>query len=180
MWNIIIFNYLLTTCLFMFCNCKLVDDIRVDKIEVNSHSILYAINHFIENNQEMTDSEKDVLVLRTELKSDQIYIRLAFVEKKHFSWYLIDKDISTYGYFLIENMMVIVYGEDYKNFFHKTDITKSLEFLEIDESNKINGDDRIHGNIPLPPVYIEPLVFVYKYHKKQFIYCKDGLFYLLD
>jgi hypothetical protein len=156
---------------------KMVDNTQVIELEVISHELYDAIDHFFDHNVVEYNWKESVLVLRIENKSGQAYIRIAPVKKDNFTWYLREKKTSVYGFFSYEDKTILVFGEDFKGFFNKTNNSEDLKYLEITEEDR---PEIRNGRIPLPPSYIEPHVFIYKYVGRKFIFYKDGLFYLLD
>lgn len=135
----------------------------------------------LKEEQQIYDSSKTFLILRTGRSKDCYEIRMGFLSITDLPYYLNDKRDCVLGYTEYNNYTVLVFNESKifpNELFIKSSLTKQF-VVKLNEATRFNlSKKRI---VPPPDIPYEPIVWVYEYclNKHEMTLAEQGRFSLL-
>ncbi len=160
--------------LWNFSGCKANQENELNMLTVKDAQINDALKVLVKEESEYRNLGKSAIIFKIEKSEIGYEIRIGTLFKESLSLYLREKKDKPFGFFKFENVTVIVFGEEDRLLFEKTNNTKNLTFLEPKSELKVK-----EGEIPPPPVIYEPVVWIYTYENGKLKPTEKGRFALL-
>lgn len=136
--------------------------------------ITEVLELIIKDESEYGNIEISTILFKIEKLEIGYEIRIGTLYTESISSYLAGRKDKPLGYFEYEGVTVIVFGEEEKLLFDKTNKMKSFDFLKTKPELK---DNKVE--IPPPPVIYEPVIWVYTYEHGKLKQKDKGRFSLL-
>ncbi len=160
--------------LWSFSGCKAHQGNELNMLTVKDTQINEAIKVVVKEESEYGNLEKSAIIMKIEKSKNGYEIRIGALYKENLSSYLSGKKDKPFGFFEVEEVTVVVFGEEEMSLFEMTNKTKNLPFLQSKPELKVK-----EGDIPSPPVIYEPIVWIYTYENEKLKLTDKGRFTLL-
>ncbi len=161
--------------IFSLSSCKANQENELNMLKVVNNQFNEVLESFVNGEVKYSDIKKSIIIIKLENSNDVKELRIAALYKKHLGRYLENKKDKPLGFFDYKNLTVIVFGENEKTLFEKTNTKKIFSALEIKTEQEVKK-----GEVPPPPVIHEPVVWIYVYEKGTFDLKDKGRFTLLS
>lgn len=160
---------------FSLSSCKANQENELNMLKMVNKQFNEVLESFINEEAKYGDIKKSIIIIKLENSNDIKELRIGALYEESLSSYLTNKKDKPLGFFDYKNLTVIVFGENEKTLFEKTNTKKIFSALEIKTEQEVKK-----GEVPPPPVIYEPVVWIYVYEKGKFHLKDKGRFTLLS